>query len=95
MAIPDAICHIEEHDPSDQTMKSDLPVIYPDAFEDEQILQKIQDMCREKGIQILTEIKLHQIITDKDRENKNEKKDRDNHQYGMQDMDESDVKEES
>ena len=93
LAIPDPVCHIDEHDPSDQTMKSDLPVIYPDAFEDEQILQKIQAMCMEKGITIITDIKLVQICTDKDREAKNERKEREN-TYAMQDIDASDINDE-
>lgn len=74
LAIPEPTCHIEEYDASDEVMKSDLPVIYPEAFEDEQILAKIQDMCLEKGITILTEVKLHSVITDKDREAKAERK---------------------
>jgi hypothetical protein len=41
LAIPEANCHIEEYSEADQVMQEDLPVIYPNAFEDENIEQKI------------------------------------------------------
>ena len=41
LAIPEATCHIEEYDLSDPIMRGDLPVIYPDAFDDEVIWKKI------------------------------------------------------
>jgi len=41
LAIPEASCHIEEYDFSDAIMEEDLPVIYPSAFEDENIEMKI------------------------------------------------------
>ena len=84
LAIPDATCHIEEHNPADPITRGDMAVIYPDAFEDENILTKIQTMCEEKGIQMLRDVKLHQLITDKDREAKAERKEKDQGGYGMQ-----------
>ena len=82
MAIPEATCHIEEYDLSDPIMRGDLPVIYPDAFEDDSIRDKIQEMCEEKGIQMIRDVRLHQLVTDKDRESKNERKDKEN-AFGM------------
>ena len=41
LCIPEANCHIEEYNESDQIMQEDLPVIYPNAFEDENIEIKI------------------------------------------------------
>ena len=41
LAIPEASNHIEEFDDSDPIMQEDLPVIYPNAFEDENIETKI------------------------------------------------------
>jgi len=41
LAIPEANCHIDEYDDSDAIMQEDLPVIYPNAFEDENIEMKI------------------------------------------------------
>ena len=41
LAIPEAPWHIEEYDDSDPIMQEDLPVIYPGAFEDENIELKI------------------------------------------------------
>lgn len=49
-------------------MQEDLPVIYPDAFEDSNIELKIQTMLEEMGITIYKDVKLMQIITDKDKE---------------------------
>lgn len=46
----------------------DLPVIYPNAFEDENIEGKIKGMLRDIGITIYEPVKLMQVITDKDRE---------------------------
>ena len=55
-------------------MNEDLPIIYPDAFEDEHIEEKIQAMLIEKGITIVTEAKLLQIYTDKEKGDKTESK---------------------
>lgn len=52
LAIPEANCHIEEYNESDQVFDEDLPVIYPNAFEDENIEVKIQTMLEEMGITI-------------------------------------------
>ena len=41
LAIPLACWHIEEFDDSDPIMQEDLPVIYPDAYEDSNIEMKI------------------------------------------------------
>lgn len=46
----------------------ELPVIYPDAFEDENIEEKIQLMLEEMGITIVKETQLMEIITDKDKD---------------------------
>lgn len=43
-------------------------MIYPNAFEDENIEMKIQSMLEEMGITIYKQVKLMQIITDKDKE---------------------------
>ena len=55
-------------------MNEDLPIIYPDAFEDEHIEEKIQAMLTEKGITIVTEAKIMQIYTDKEKGDKTESK---------------------
>jgi len=39
-------------------MQEDLPVIYPNAFEDVNIEQKIQSMLEELGITIYKQVKL-------------------------------------
>jgi hypothetical protein len=43
-------------------MYEDLPSIYPDAFDDEQILQKIQDRLEKTGVKIIRNAKLIEII---------------------------------
>ena len=58
MAIPKDHNHIEEYSEADQVMQEDLPVIYPNAFEDENIEQKIQAMLEEMGITIYKQVKL-------------------------------------
>jgi len=52
LAIPDEKCHLEEYNETDQLMAEDLPVIYPNAFDDDNIEMKIQSMLEEKGIMI-------------------------------------------
>jgi hypothetical protein len=39
-------------------------------------------MCEEKGIQMIRDVRLHQLVTDRDRESKNERKDKEN-AFGM------------
>ena len=68
LAIPKDHNHIEEYNESDPIMQEDLPVIYPNAFEDDNIEIKIQSMLEEMGITIYKDVKLIQIITDKDKE---------------------------
>lgn len=68
LAIPQQHNHIDEYTEADQVMQEDLLVIYPDAFEDSNIELKIQTMLEEMGITIYKDVKLMQIITDKDKE---------------------------
>ena len=66
MAIPRYNTHVNEEE--DPLVEEDLPVIYPDAFEDEHIEEKIQNCLIEKGVNIVKETKLIQLYTDKDKE---------------------------
>lgn len=59
-------------------MAEDLPIIYPNAFDDDNIELKIQSMLEEKGIVIYRQVKLIQIITDKDKEKPEQKGNGDN-----------------
>ena len=72
LAIPRYNTHVNEEEDTD--LNEDLPIIYPDAFEDEHIEEKIQAMLIEKGITIVTEAKLLQIYTDKEKGDKTESK---------------------
>jgi hypothetical protein len=47
-------------------MQQDIPFIYPNAFEDDQILEKIQKCLEEKGVKIHRNAKLIEIIQDED-----------------------------
>ena len=58
LAIPEASNHIEEYNETDQIMQEDLPVIYPNAFDDEGIEVGIQMMLEEMGITIYKQVKL-------------------------------------
>ena len=71
LAIPRIYCHVNESE--ETSVEQDIPVIYPDAFDDELIQEKIEKMLEEKGVQIVREAKLIEIITDKDRERENTK----------------------
>lgn len=64
LAIPDQSNHSNDED--DKLISEDLPIIYPDAFEDEHIESKIQKMLEEKGINIIRKVKLFEIISDAD-----------------------------
>ena len=45
-------------------MNEDLPFIYPDAFDDEQTLEKIQSCLEAKGIKIIKNARLIEIEKD-------------------------------
>lgn len=45
-------------------MKQDLPFIYPDAFEDEGIEEKVQQVLESCGVSIIKNAKLIEIIED-------------------------------
>lgn len=57
----------------DISVEQDIPVIYPEAFDDSEIMEKIEKMLEDKGVTIMREAKLIEIITDKDRELENSK----------------------
>ena len=47
-------------------MKQDLPFIYPDAFEDEGIMDKVQGVLETLGVKIVKNARLIEIIEDED-----------------------------
>lgn len=70
-AIPRINCHVNESE--DISVEQDIPVIYPEAFDDSEIMDKIEKMLEDKGVTIMREAKLIEIITDRDRELENSK----------------------
>ena len=47
-------------------MQDDLPFIYPEAFEDGQIEEKIQTVLKDRGINIIDRCKLQEIEEEDD-----------------------------
>jgi hypothetical protein len=66
LAIPAAECHVEESYAEPEIMKSDLPYIYQEAFEDEAIEEKIQSVLKARGVNIVKRAKLQEIEEDPD-----------------------------
>jgi len=60
LAIPQSTSHIEEGDATE----ADIPHIYPDAFEDQDIEAKVQGMCEKLGVQIMKNFQLFDIGLD-------------------------------
>lgn len=48
-------------------LTEELPIIYPNAFEDEKLELRMQAWLEMKGAQIIKECKLIEIISDKDK----------------------------
>jgi hypothetical protein len=66
LAIPAPECHVEEVYNEKDMMEEDLPFIYPNAFEDENIENKIQTYVQNMGVKIVKNAKLIEIIEDGD-----------------------------
>ena len=47
-------------------MQEDLPFIYPDAFGDLDIEEKIQNILENLGVRIIKEVKLFEVMEDKE-----------------------------
>ena len=61
LAIPSNECHVSESYDEKEIMNQDLPFIYPEAFEDESIEEKIQSVLEQKGVRIIKNAKLFEI----------------------------------
>ena len=71
LAIPKQECHV--NDEGDAQITEDMPVIYQNAFDDMNLEEKTQKQLESKGVQIIKECRLIEIITDKDQEDENKK----------------------
>lgn len=65
IAVPNQNKHVNEDPMYDLT--EELPYIYPDAFEDEKLEQRMQALLEAKGATFIKECKLIEIISDKDK----------------------------
>ena len=61
LAIPSTECHVSESYDEKEVMAQDLPFIYPEAFEDESIEEKIQSVLEQKGVRIIKNARLFEI----------------------------------
>lgn len=66
LAIPSSDSHVSKSYDDPEAMAEDLPFIYPDAFEDESIEEKIQRVLEEKGVIIHKNVRLEEIEEDPD-----------------------------
>jgi hypothetical protein len=66
LAIPAPESHVSESYDDPAAMAEDLPFIYPGAFEDESIEEKIQSVLEQKGVTIYKRVKLIEIEEDQD-----------------------------
>ena len=68
LVIPKRECHVQESYDEEEEMEKDLPIINPDAFEDEQIEEKISSVLENKGIKIIRNAMLLQVLEDEENE---------------------------
>lgn len=64
--IPGETCHVQESYDEEEEMYNDLPIINPPAFSDEYIESKIQRMIEARGIRIVRNALLMQILEDEE-----------------------------
>ena len=66
LAVPAPESHVSGSygDDEEEVMKQDLPFIYPDAFEDEDIEEKVQKALEALGVRIRKNAELREIIED-------------------------------
>lgn len=66
LVIPEETCHVEEFYNEEVEMMLDLPIINPDAFEDEYIEGKIQEMLVALGVEIHHNCQAMKILEDEE-----------------------------
>jgi hypothetical protein len=66
LVLPGKTCHLNEAYDDEEEMIADLPYINPDAFEDEYIESKVHRMLEGKGIRIIRNALLMQIMEDEE-----------------------------
>jgi hypothetical protein len=66
LVIPKKECHAELSYDEEELMNQDLPIINPDAFEDEHIEAKIHKILESKGLRIVLNARVEEILEDQD-----------------------------
>ena len=64
--IPGYNCHVKDSYDEEEEMLADLPFINPPAFDDEYIENKIHHLIEAKGIKIVKNAELLQILEDEE-----------------------------
>lgn len=64
--IPGKACHVSESYDEEEEMNMDLPIINPPAFPDEYIEAKLHKMIEARGIRIVKNALLMQILEDEE-----------------------------
>ena len=66
LVIPGKHCHAIESYDEEEELEVDLPIINPPAFPDEYVEHKIHKMLEAKGVRIVRNAQLMQIIEDEE-----------------------------
>jgi hypothetical protein len=66
LVIPEEVSHVEDFYNEDAEMMLDLPIINPDAFEDENIEGKVQEMISALGVEIHKKCQAMRVLEDED-----------------------------
>lgn len=67
VVIPGRTCHVEDNYDEEEEMEKDLPIINPEAFEDEIIMNKVHGMLEAMGVRIVKNALLMQIMEDEEK----------------------------
>ena len=66
LILPGKTCHVMDAYDEEEEMILDLPYIYPSAFDDDYIENKIHRLLEIKGVRIVRNAQLMQIMEDEE-----------------------------
>jgi hypothetical protein len=64
LVVPESFSHVRECYDDDQELKNDIPIINPEAFEDENLEGKIHAVLEAKGVKIIKNAEIMEISED-------------------------------